>query len=554
VGVGGTLEVLTGNEQLSGRLALASRLDALAAEPHDFAELFRALYVETARIMDATVFLFALYDDASQTVEVVRQMDGGVEHGGGSFPLGKGFTSEVIRTAAPRLVKQWSAEGPPVRLLYGTETGELVKPESAAVVPILSGDRVLGVISVQCYRAEAYSEADILNLSVIADQASVAIKRLRATDQLALEHERHALQLEGVLASMNDALLIVDARGAIVRLNRAARELLKLDSAGLVLGRPLERQRLAQWPKTARDIAAALVPVIDSLRSGTSVDELEIELSSEGRCVLSLAASALRSPKGGLQGGVIVLHDITARRDLERLREDIFAMAWHDMQTPITIIRGHAELLLRRISSGEADPKAFKSAAAMIVKHADRLADLLTTLFDVHYLEAGLLSITRWPTDLSALARDVADGLRPTARHTINVIADEPVVGECDERRIRQVLMNLLANAQKYAREGSTVTVSVAADERVATVSVQDEGMGIDPADLTQVFLRGFRAEPARHLTGRGLGLYLGNGIVQAHGGRMWADSPGRDKGSTFHFALPLRHVSESDPPVERPG
>src|SRR5207245_6561996 len=106
------------------------------------------------------------------------------------------------------------------------------------------------------------------NLCAIATQAGTSIKRLRATDVLALEHERHALQLEAVLASINDALLIVDARGAIVRLNRAARELLRLDSATLVLGQPLERQRLAQWPKTAREIAVALAPIIDTLRSG----------------------------------------------------------------------------------------------------------------------------------------------------------------------------------------------------------------------------------------------------------------------------------------------
>src|SRR5438105_10911963 len=272
------LEVLTANEQLRARLELASRLGALAIEPSDLGELFRALYAETGRLMEATVFLFALYDEASQTVEVVRQVDGGVEHEGGSFPLGKGFTSDVIRTGEPRLVKRWSEEGPPVRLLYGTEAGELVRPESAAVVPIVSADRVLGLISVQSYRPEAYGEADILSLSAIAAQAGATIKRLRATEQMALEHERHALQLEAVLASMNDALLIVDSRGAIVRLNRAARELLCLDGSSLVLGQPLERQRLEQWPDTAREIAEALVPIIDAIRSGRKIAQVDVEI------------------------------------------------------------------------------------------------------------------------------------------------------------------------------------------------------------------------------------------------------------------------------------
>src|SRR5882672_5725868 len=229
----------------------ASLLGAPAAGATDFEDLFRTLHDETARVMDATVFLFALYDEASATVQVVRQMDSGVEHPGGRFPLGNGFTSEAIRTRVPRLIRRWSAEGPPVRLLYGTEAGKPVAPQSGVVVPILAEDRVLGVLSAQSYRPEAYGDADVLSLGAIAAKAGIAVKRLH--------HDRRGLQLEAVLATMSDALLIVDARGAIVQLNRAARELLRLDNASLVLGQPLDQQRLEQWPVTAREIAAALV-------------------------------------------------------------------------------------------------------------------------------------------------------------------------------------------------------------------------------------------------------------------------------------------------------
>ena len=351
---------------------------------------------------------------------------------------------------------------------------------------------------------------------------------------------------------MNDALLIVDARGAIVRLNRAARELLRLDSASLVLGQPLERQRLEQWPMTAREITEALIPVIDALRSGTGVDDQEIELRSGERRVLSLGASVLRSAKGPLQGGVIVLRDITEQRDLERLREDIFAMAWHDMGTPLTLIRGNAEILLRRLTSGESDAKASTAAAASIVKHADRLSELLTTLFDLHCLEAGLLSLSPWPTDLAALTREVTDGARLTTRHNIKVLANEAAVGEWDERRIRQVVMNLLSNALKYSPDGSTVTVSVAADEQNATVSVRDEGIGLDAGELAQVFRRGYRAESARRVKGDGLGLYFAHGLVAKHGGRMWVESLGHGQGSTFSFALPLGGEQGAAQPEER--
>src|SRR6266446_3151703 len=487
------IALTTGEKELRTRLELANRLGALAAGARDLAELFTALYDETARVMDATVFLFALYDEASATVQVVRQMDRGVEYPGGTFPLGKGFTSEVIRTAAPRLVRRWAAEGPPVQLLYGTEAGELVTPQSGVVVPILSGDRVLGVLSAQSYRPEAYEDADLLSLSAIAAQAGITIQRLRVTEQMALEHERHASELEAVLATMNDALLIVDARGAIVRLNRAARELLCLDSASLVFGQPLEQQRLEQWPATAREIAAALVPVIDAIRSGGSAAQVEIELRTGQLRVLSLGASLLRSPRGAVQGGVVVFRDITGQRDVERLREDIFTMAWHDMKTPIAVIRGHAELLLQQLSCDDRDRKTLEADAALIVEHTDHLSELLATLFDVSCLEAGLLSISRGPTDLGALVRDVTEGMQSTARHHIKVLADQSVAGEWDKRRIRQVLMNLLSNALKYSPEGSTVTVSVAADERGATVRVRDEGIGLDGTELAQLFRRGYR-------------------------------------------------------------
>src|SRR5204863_6050723 len=152
----------------------------------------------------------------------------------------------------------------------------------------------LGVLSAQSYRPEAYEDADLLSLGAIAVQAGIVIERVRATEQMALEHERHALQLEAVLATMNDALLIVDARGAIVQLNRAARELLRLDNASLVVGQPLEEQRLAQWPASAREIAAALVPVAKALRAGESVAERDVELRSKRRRVLNVSASVMR--------------------------------------------------------------------------------------------------------------------------------------------------------------------------------------------------------------------------------------------------------------------
>ncbi len=490
------------------RLAHASRAEL--SDARDLVGLFRALHAEIGVAMDATVFLFSLFDAASETVQVVRQVDRGEEHEGGSFPLGKGFTSEVIRSGRPKLVRHWSTEGPPIRLLYGTEAGELVTPQSAAIVPILTGDQVLGVLSVQSYQPEAYDESDVATLEAIASRAAVAIKHVRATEQMALEHQRHALELEAVLANMSDALVIVDVRGAIVRLNRQARELLGLDNASLVLGKPLGEQRIEHLPHAGQ------------------------------RRVLSVTATVLRAPGEDPHGGVIVFHDVTAQRDLERLREDVFAMAWHDLHTPITVIRGHASLLLQRVRSGRRDWKTATNSAELIVKHSDRLAELLTALFDIRLLQAGILKLSCWPTDLGALTREACEGMRATCRHKLVVDAPLDIVGDWDERRVRQVVTNLLSNAVKYSSEGTTIAITVRAEDSSAIVAVRDEGIGLEAEELAQLFQRGYRARAALTVRGGGLGLYLAHGLVAAHGGRMWAESPGRGRGSTFSFALPI--------------
>src|SRR5260221_14468504 len=116
--------------------------------------------------------------------------------------MGTVFMIRVIRAGAQEIVGRCTDDGQLVRLLYGTENGDLVTPQSGVVVPILSGGRVLGVLSAQSYRSEAYEDADLFSLSAIAVQAGITVKRLHATEQMALEHEPHPLELEAGLRSI----------------------------------------------------------------------------------------------------------------------------------------------------------------------------------------------------------------------------------------------------------------------------------------------------------------------------------------------------------------
>ncbi|MDQ3702838.1 MAG: GAF domain-containing protein [Chloroflexota bacterium] len=197
--------------RLRARLAALSAVSQAASRALDLDQLFRAVYEGTSQALDVTGFILGLYDAASQTVEIVRQMDSGVALPGGSFPLGSGFTSEVIRTRRPRLIRHWSRDEPRVQVQYATDHRGL--PESGITVPLLAGEQVVGVLSLQSYEAEAYDEDDLLMLQAIAGQTGAAIENLRHSQRRDAQLRRRVSELEIILASMADALVITDTAG-----------------------------------------------------------------------------------------------------------------------------------------------------------------------------------------------------------------------------------------------------------------------------------------------------------------------------------------------------
>ena len=524
----------------------------------DLPQLYRALYHETSRILDATGFILGLYDEAVQTVTVVHQVDSGVELPGGSFPLGNGFTSQVIRTRQPLLIRNWAREGPHVRIQYATNQQGL--PESGITAPLFMGPRVTGVLSVQSYTPDAYDTTDLLKLQIISGHAAVAIEHLQRSVSQDDQLPKRISELETILASMSEALLIVDSRGCITQLNHAARRLLCPDSGsgGIVLGQPLDREQWGQWPLGPRAVAEALSPLIRALRRGETLRDLEIEILGSGRQVLSFSCAPLRDSAGGNAGGVIVFRDVTDRRDIERIKDEALSIASHELKTPVTIIKGHAQMLQAQIARGRATPESTEKGLSSIVKSSDHLVELLDLLLDLSRIEAGRLDLQRTPADMVSVMSAVGERvLGVTSRHQLLVEAPEVVDGAWDTRRLGQLFQNLLSNAVKYSPEGGTIHLSIEADAKQVTVCVSDEGVGIRQDELPRLFDRFYRAEEVRRLEGSGLGLYICQGIVSAHGGRIWADSEGEGKGSAFSFTLPRwpsrRHVmTPGDQSLER--
>ena len=254
------------------------------------------------------------------------------------------------------------------------------------------------------------------------------------------------------------------------------------------------------------------------------------------------------SPEVPQRAALVVLQDVTALKETERLKDEFIAIAAHELKTPMTAVKGYAETLRKRNPEGGAASALGKwqiEALETIDQATTRLVELTDDLLDVARLQSGRMELHPEPHDLVALARRIARRLQITTdQHTFVVQAESDFVVAClDIRRVEQVLSNLLSNAIKYSPRGGPITITISEDatHRLAQVAVHDTGIGIPSDQQARLFGRFERAANARELgiKGTGLGLYLCRELIERHGGRIWFESI-EGRGSTFHFTLPL--------------
>jgi PAS domain S-box-containing protein len=234
---------------------------------------------------------------------------------------------------------------------------------------------------------------------------------------------------------------------------------------------------------------------------------------------------------------VSIIRDISERRALERLQQEFIAMVSHDLRNPLTGIKGRAQLMRRRKTY---DDRAIEAILAQV----DQQERLIDDLLEVSRLEAGGLVLERSPWDLVQEARAAAEQAQvQTDSHTIRFEApSEAIDGVWDRSRLDRVFANLLTNAVKYSPAGGEIVMRIERRGHEARVSVQDQGVGIAAEALPHLFDRFYRVpgSPAGDAPGLGLGLYIARQLVEAHGGRIWVESDGEGRGSTFRFALPI--------------
>jgi signal transduction histidine kinase len=242
----------------------------------------------------------------------------------------------------------------------------------------------------------------------------------------------------------------------------------------------------------------------------------------------------------------VQLEEARALEEANRLKGELLSVLAHEMRTPLTSIKGYTTALLMQEVSF--DPRAQSEFLEIIDEECDTLESLVHDLLESSVIDGGLLKLEPQPTMLPRLSREVIDEIaHRTDKHRflLDFPEDFPIL-DADPDRVRQVLRNLLDNAVKYSPEGGLVITrgEFSADE--VTISVADQGVGISPEHLNRLFEKFFRAESGlgHHVVGSGLGLPIARTIVEAHGGRIWAEST-VGQGSRFYFTLPRGGIAD---------
>jgi len=375
-------------------------------------------------------------------------------------------------------------------------------------------------------------------LATDPDHAPLAVALSRIATDLADRDERvrhGGAQLDTVLGSMAEGVLAIDRDRRVLFANRAAREMFGLDQ------QPLERRPLLEvvrHPEIERVVQEALRD------PGPKNTELEFL----GKTRRQLLLRVTRLPGDPPPGLVLVFHDVTELRRLERLREDFVANVSHELKTPLAGIKAFAETLL---DGAIADPEHNVNFVQRIAGQAQRLEQLIVDLLSLARIESGHEQFDIGPIDVGGIVAERVAAHSPLAeakRIQVSVQpASESLEALADEEGLREIIDNLLGNAIKYTPEDGRVTVRWRGEAEQLVLDIEDSGIGIPAKDRERIFERFYRVDKARSraLGGTGLGLSIVKHLVQAFGGTVSVSSqPGQ--GSTFTVRLPLRRTSET--------
>jgi len=402
------------------------------------------------------------------------------------------------------------------------EPNEATCEMPSAMWPYLTGFILAAAVAFHIWWRRSYRA---LRSKFEEQQRSLAAQRIQQ-EQAAAQIQA---QQQAVFNSMMEGVLVLDASNHIQLVNQSLQRLFSLNDD--VRGRTIiEAFRLQE-----------LAELVEQLRQQRTMQGCTLELPGLDERWVEVNAAALLDQEGAQQGAILVFHDLTRIKQLERTRQEFVANVSHELRTPLSLIKGFVETLLEGARN---DPEKCTRFLHTIEKHTDRLTFLIEDLLTISRLESGQILMNLQRVNLHEETQRVVDDLRARALEK-NVALDNAVptdlTARADADRLQQVLTNLVENAIKYGRADGRVAIGgqPKPDGKIE-LWVQDDGPGIPPESRERVFERFYRVDRARSREkgGTGLGLSIVKHIVQAHGGEVWIKSE-LGAGTTFFLTLP---------------
>ena len=548
-------ELAQENEALRGRLSRLGEASLRINESLDFETVLQGVLDSARSLTGSRYGVITLLDDGGRIQDF----------------LYSGLTPEESRqfAALPNgmlFFEQLSSISEPLRLRdfhgYIRELGlpEFRPPMAvSAPLPFLAaplrhrGEGVGGIYVGE--KEREFTQEDEETLVMFASQAALVIANARRHR----DEQRARADLETLVNTTPVGVLVFDARtGGLASVNREARRIVSdLCAPGGSAEQLLEVLTFRR--ADGREVSLQEFPLAQGLMTGETVRAEEIVLKApDGRSVTTLVnATPIFSEDGEVESVVVTMQDMTPMEDLERRRAEFLGMVSHELRTPLAAIKGSADTLLE--ASAALDPAEMTQFFRIIRDQSENMRHLIGDLLDVARIETGTLPVSPEPVEVTVLVDEARSRFQSGGGRNnlqIDLPPDLPRV-LADRRRVVQVLNNLLSNAARHSSELSPIRVAAVRDGVHVAFSVADYGVGVPAERLPHLFRKFSRLdgeERGREVGGSGLGLAICKGIVEAHGGRIRAESDGPGLGSRFTFTLPaVKEVSRRASARPRP-
>jgi PAS domain S-box-containing protein len=514
-------------------------------------------------------------DEGRLNVAAIHNLD--QKYLGGSVALGEGVAGLVATTQKPMRLNNYFEWSGKTTLFAGDESITAVLG-----IPLIANGRVVGVLELMDdWRKHVFTDEDVRLLNLLAPQAAIALSNSLLYEVVTRERDR----LHALLNSVNDGILMLDRTYNVVLANQRFGELMELPTDELA-GHPITEvadilaETLESDPPFSSDSMNRILRELN--RNPSKGFSRKIHISDPKNRYIDWSGAPVLDSNRDTIGWLNVFHDFTQQRELEQLRDDFINMLVHDLKSPLTGVIGGIELaesLFPEEFDEESEIPQQKEFLQMASNNCRSMLSMVNTLLEVSRLEAG-----RMPLDMklvtaedlvSSAVADVELNAREKRIALRKRLPYEPVWLKIDMPQMRRVIMNLLSNSIKFSPEGRDILITVQVEQGVRrrgttssldplrmrqtatqllkdrskeitevpqksiVISVADEGPGIPPDDLGRVFNKFVQLPNSRGKVGSGLGLALCKLVVDAHGGRIWAESV-MQQGSTFFISLPF--------------